>query len=173
MSTTCAVTDSAILLATFSVNEGMFAIDASRIQEIIRPRAMTRVPHACGAIMGVINLRGRIVTIFDTARLLADGVGAFDTITPGPENRIIIVNSQSEFVGLMVERVTEVLEAEAGTAEPAPANVGTDRALLFSEVYRVHGRVVSLLNTDAVLASEAASRGQRGVTNEPSRPRCG
>ena len=113
------------------------------------------------------------MTIFDTARLLADGVGAFDTITPGPENRIIIVNSQSEFVGLMVERVTEVLEAEAGTAEPAPANVGTDRALLFSEVYRVHGRVVSLLNTDAVLTSEAASRGQRGVTNEPSRPRCG
>lgn len=173
MSTTCAVSDAAILLATFSVNEGMFAIDASRVQEIIRPRAMTTVPHAPVAILGVINLRGRIVTIFDTARLLNPGEGAADSIRPGPENRIIIVNSQGEFVGLMVDSVTEVLEAEAGTAEPSPANLGTEHALVFSEVYRVHGRVVALLNTDALLAFDTSSRGQRGTGNESSRPRGG
>lgn len=172
MSAACAVSESTILLVTFSVNEGMYAIDASRVQEVIRPRAMSGVPHATGAVLGVINLRGRIVTVFDAGALLGEdstvpGSGGFD------ENRIIIVNNQGEFVGLMVERVTEVLEAESGTSEPAPANVSGEKSLLFSEVYRVNGRVVALLDTEAMLQSEAACRGQRGKANESSRPRSG
>ncbi len=164
MSTLNAVADSTTLLATFAVKDVMYAIEASRVQEVIRPRAMTRVPHAGGGVLGVINLRGRIVTIFDAGMLL--GVGASDA---DRGSRVIIVHSRAEFVGLMVERVAEVLETESGASAPVPANLAPERAGICREVYRVNERVIALLDTEALLAPEVVGRGQRGIANEPAR----
>ena len=54
-----------VLLATFFVRDALCALDASRVQEVIRVETVTLVRHAPAEVAGVINLRGKIVTLLD------------------------------------------------------------------------------------------------------------
>jgi len=136
------------LLATFYVRDALCGLDAASVQEVIRPGAMTTAPHAPPEVAGIINLRGRIVTIVDSGIKLAYGRTA-----AGGDNRVFIFEDGSEFIGLLVDRVGEVVEVESGAEEPLPANMRPAQARYFTGVSRVGGRVIALLNAAEMLAA--------------------
>ncbi len=135
------------LLATFYVRGALFALDAAGVQEVIRLASVTPVRHAADEVVGVINLRGRIVTLLDPGMIL--GLGT----TPATrESRVFIVEDRNEFLGLLVDRVGEVIEVASDREETLPVNIPASQARFFRGVYRADGRVITLLNPATLLA---------------------
>lgn len=146
--TPSSVSAQAMLLATFSVRDALCAVDAAGVQEVIRLSAVTRVHHASPEVLGIVNLRGRIVTILDLGLTLG-----FAAAEPGPDSRVFIVEDHQEFIGLLVDRVGEVVEAESDGLEALPANVSRAQSRFFQGVCRAGGRVVTLIDVKEILAN--------------------
>jgi purine-binding chemotaxis protein CheW len=137
----------AVLLATFFVRDALCAMDAAGIQEVIRLGPLTPVRHAPPEVAGILNLRGKIVTILDLGLRL--GLGA---VVPTNDSRIFIIEDRNEFVGLLVDRVDEVVEVGKDQWQAPPANVLSGQARFFQGVYRTRGRVITVLEPGAILS---------------------
>lgn len=128
-----------------------YGIEILRVQEIIRLVPITRVPRMPDFIGGVINLRGRIVPVIELRRRL--GLGPVEV---SRETCIVVVRSAALLLGLLVDRVHEVLEAKPEQIDAVP-DFGTSIDTDFLTGLAKHGdRVVLLLNMDRVLTQREA-----------------
>ena len=150
-STSVSPTGQTGLLATFFVRGALCGLDAAGIQEVIRLGPVTPVHHASAEVAGIINLRGKIVTILDLGLRLG-----FTPAVPSPESRIFILENGTEFIGLLVDRVDEVVEVDGEHWQPSPANVPAEQARFFKGVCRAGGRVIALLDASRILAEAGA-----------------
>ena len=135
-----------VLLATFFVRDALCALEASRVQEVIRMESITLVRHAPAEVAGVMNLRGKIVTLLDLGTILGFGKSKVTR-----ESRVFIVEDRSEFLGMLVDSVSEVIEMEAGQEEVLPVNIPAAQARFFKGVCRRAGHVIALLRPDEIL----------------------
>ncbi len=140
-----------VLLATFYVRDALCSLDAAGIQEVIRLGPLTPVHHAPEEVAGIVNLRGKIVTIVDLGLRLG-----FPRAVPGRDSRIFIMEDRGEFIGLLVDRVDEVIEAESNRWDPPPANTSWGQARFFKGVYRCRDRVITVLDPAQVLAERVS-----------------
>jgi purine-binding chemotaxis protein CheW len=138
--------DNMIELATFYVGDALCGIDILNIQEINKHIDVTMVPQSADYVQGVLNLRGRIITIIDLGKKLG-----LSPIEPSKENRNIIVNSQDEHIGLLVDRISDVLIADSSKIEPAPANIGGVQGTYFKGVFKTKRHLIGVLNINEVL----------------------
>jgi purine-binding chemotaxis protein CheW len=136
-----------VLLATFFVRDALCALDATGVQEVIRLGPVTPVRYAPEAVLGIVNLRGKIVTIVDLGLRLG-----LPRAVPGIDTRIFIVEDHGEFIGLLVDCVDEVVEIEHDRWQPPPANVNWGQAQFFKGVCRDRGRVITLVDAGQILA---------------------
>jgi purine-binding chemotaxis protein CheW len=67
------------------------------------------------------------------------------------ESRVFIIEDRNEFLGVLVDRVGEVVEVESGRQEPLPANIPASRARFFLDVWRAAGQVITTLKAPEVL----------------------
>lgn len=134
------------LLSTFYVRDSLCALDAAGVQEVIRVESVTPVRHAPEAVRGVMNLRGKIVTLLDLGIVLGFGDSPLTK-----ESRVFIIEDRNEFIGVLVDRVGEVIETEASQPDSLPVNIPPARARFFRGVSRAGGRVIALLNAREVL----------------------
>ncbi len=132
--------------ATFYIGDALCGIDILRIQEINKQVKVTWTPQGPDYVLGVLNLRGRIVTVIDLGRKLG-----LSPIESGKNNRNIIVESQDEHIGLMVDSISDVLIAESDRIEAAPANIGGLQGSFFDGVYKTERNLIGILNVDDVL----------------------
>lgn len=137
-------------LVTFFLGNEEYALDIALVQEIVRMTAITHVPRAPEFVDGVVNLRGRIVPVVDLRRRLGMPPAEVDRQT-----RIIIVQYRSSTVGLVVDRVNEVLRLGADSIEPAPGIVSdrVDTAYV-TGVGKLDDRLLILLDLDRILAMD-------------------
>ena len=136
-------------LATFYVGEALCGMDILKVQEINKLMEMTRVPQAPGYVMGILNLRGQIVTVIDLGKKLG-----LTSIEVNESSRNIIVNSDNEYIGLLVTRIGDVVEADWQKVEPPPANIGGVQGAFFKGVFKMKDRLIGILDADRVLAEE-------------------
>jgi len=140
------------LISTFLIGTSMYGLETSRVQEIVRVGNITRVHHAPDYIIGIMNLRGKIVTVIDSGKKLILG-----KLTITDESRIIILEWKGEYVGLLVDTVHDVFPVEPERIVPSPANISNAQGRYFSGVYKQEeggGMLVTLLDIDAVLSDE-------------------
>ena len=140
-----------VLLASFFVRDALCALDAAGIQEVIRLGPLTPVRHGSPDVAGILNLRGKIVTILDLGLRLG-----FQKAVPTADSRIFIIEDSSEFVGLLVDRVDEVVEVEQSQWQAAPANVRGMQGRFFRGVCRAGGRAITVLDPGTILAEGTA-----------------
>ncbi len=136
-------------LATFYVGEALCGMDILKIQEINKVMQMTKVPQAPSYVMGILNLRGQIVTIIDLGKKL--GLGKSDTSNA---SRNIIVNSSGGHVGLLVEGISDVITADMSKTEPAPANMNGIQGKFFTGVCKTDTLLIGILDIEKVLRLE-------------------
>ncbi len=136
-------------LATFFIGDALCGIDILNIQEINRQMEVTWVPQAPDYVQGVLNLRGRIVTVIDLGKKLG-----LSPIKPYKDNRNIIIDSEDEHIGFMVDRISDVLLAESNKIEPAPANIGGVQGRFFKGVFKTQNSLIGVLNIDEILKDE-------------------
>ncbi|MDX1531282.1 MAG: chemotaxis protein CheW [Rhodothermales bacterium] len=145
MSESAARTD-LLQLVSFVLEGEEFGIDILKVQEIIRPVAITRVPNAPAFVEGVINLRGRIVPVID-----AHARFNLPARTADESSRIVVVEVGAPVVGFMLVAVKVVIRVDPATMEPPPdLAVGVD-ADYISGVAKLEDRLLILLDVERVL----------------------
>lgn len=139
--------DEELRIATFGVGEEIFAIDIMRIQEIVRPLPVTPVPKAPFGMVGVFNLRGRVLPLFDLRSRfgLPPGTSQADT-------RFLIVTLEGRPLGLVVDRVHEVRTVRRRELRLASTALAGESASYFVAVLSEADRLVLLLNLRRLLA---------------------
>jgi purine-binding chemotaxis protein CheW len=134
-------------LATFFVGEALCGMDILKVQEINKLMQMTKVPQAPEYVLGILNLRGQIVTIIDLGKKV--GLGETDT---DADPRNIIVNSPGGYVGLLVKKIGDVVSADLEKLEAAPANMSGIQGEFFTGVYKTEAKLIGILDVDKVLS---------------------
>lgn len=133
-------------LATFFVGEALCGMDILKVQEINKLMERTWVPQAPEYVLGVLNLRGKIVTIIDLGKKL--GLSATQL---SDASRNIIVDSQDEYIGLLVDRIGDVVLADWDKVEPPPSNISGVQGKFFEGVYKTENSLVGILDVEEVL----------------------
>ena len=110
------------------------------------PERLTRVPLAPPDIAGVLNLRGRIVTLIDMRRRL--GLPARED---GDPPMAIGVEMRGEFYGLLIDSVGEVLKLDDSVREPNPINLDPRLARMSAGIFRLDGQLLMVVDIDRVL----------------------
>lgn len=136
-------------LATFYVGNALCGMDILKVQEINKLMEMTKVPQAPSYVMGILNLRGQIVTIIDLGKKLG-----LTEVEIDESSRNIIVNSDNEYIGLLVSRISDVVEADWQKVERPPANIGGMQGIFFKGVFKMEDRLIGILDADRVLAED-------------------
>jgi purine-binding chemotaxis protein CheW len=142
-----------IELSTFLVGDALCGMDILTIQEINKLIDMTAVPQAPSYVLGILNLRGQIITSIDLGKKL--GLGKTD-MSQDPRN--IIVNSRGEHIGLMVRKISDVVQANKDKFEPPPSNMGGIQGEFFTGVYKTEKKLIGILDVDKVLKMEDVSK---------------
>jgi len=137
-------------LATFYIGEALCGMDILMIQEINKHLKMTKVPQAQEYVTGILNLRGEIVTVIDLGIKLG-----LSSTRISEKTRNIIVNSKDEHVGLLVDSIADVVQADSDKVEPAPANIGGVKDKYFEGVFKTEKSLIGILNVEEVLKEES------------------
>jgi purine-binding chemotaxis protein CheW len=138
-----------IELATFYVGEAHCGMDILNVQEINKLMEMTCVPQAPNYVNGILNLRGQIVTIIDLGKKLG-----LNNTDKSEECRNIIVNSKDEYIGLLVDRISDVIKADKTKLEPPPANIGGVHGRYFEGVFKTEESLIGIIDIEEVLKAE-------------------
>lgn len=133
-------------LLTFVIANESYAVEIERIVEIVTPRAVTRIPNADPSVLGIMSLRGTIVTLVDVRRKLRHAAG-----TPTDDTRIVVIDFRNETVGFVVDRVQRVVKIPASTVEPHPVVHTNELQESIRGVFRVSGALTILLDLDKLL----------------------
>jgi len=107
---------------TFSLGEEKYGINVMQVQEVLRVSEIAPVPGAPSYVLGIINLRGNVVTVIDTRNRFGLMSKDQDDAT-----RIVIIETDEHIIGIMVDSVAEVVDLRASDIETAP-NVGNDES---------------------------------------------
>ncbi|WP_019613237.1 chemotaxis protein CheW [Psychromonas ossibalaenae] len=110
---------------TFQLENETYGINVMQVQEILRYTEIAAVPGAPDYVLGIINLRGNVVTVIDTRSRF--GLMPAD-ITDN--SRIVIIEAEKQVIGILVDSVAEVVYLKKSEMEVAP-HVGTEESSQF------------------------------------------
>ena len=138
---------------TFRVGDALMGVDIRQVEEINRHVEVTAVPHAPDYVRGVINLRGAVVTVVDLRRILGMPPAEITKQT-----RTVVVHSNDEQIGLLVDRIADVVKARTDEIDPPPANIAGVEGRFFKGVHKLETELLIILDIDAALAGETNAR---------------
>lgn len=138
---------------TFQVSGLLVGVNVERVQEVLDQPDVTPVPLADESVLGLLNLRGQIVTAIDARRRLG-------LSQRGPEERSahVIVRCQSEAVSLVVDGGGEVVEVDVQDADDVPETLGTAIRDLVTSIHQLDDGLLLVLDADRILALTAPDR---------------
>ncbi|HYF56021.1 MAG TPA: chemotaxis protein CheW [Salinarimonas sp.] len=136
-------------LVTVRVAGELLGVPIGRVHDVFVPNSLTSVPLAPGEIVGLLNLRGRVVTALSLRRLL--GVGSAPA---GSTQTALGIEHVGESDGLLVDSVGEVMKLDPEQRQPNPTHMDRRWAALSRGVYRLDGELLIELDVDAALARE-------------------
>jgi purine-binding chemotaxis protein CheW len=138
---------------TFKLDEEIFAVDISKVREVLEFTTVTKVPQTPEFMCGVINLRGGVVPVVDL-RLKFGMAEAEKTVNTCIVIVEVTLDGESTVLGALVDSVQEVFELEANQIEPAP-KIGTR---LNTEFIKGMGKrddqFIIILDIDKVFSSD-------------------
>ncbi|MFO0902043.1 MAG: chemotaxis protein CheW [Pirellulales bacterium] len=134
---------------TFHLGDHYYGLDVLRVQEVVRNQPLTRVPLAPGAVRGLINLRGQIVTAIDLRARLelppADDESS-DAVS-------VIVQMEDGAVSFAVDQIGDVLELPDEQFESPPETLrGSVRALILGS-YKLPETLLVVLDPERIVAA--------------------
>jgi purine-binding chemotaxis protein CheW len=133
-------------LCTFSVAGLTLGVDVRKVQEVMQPQGMTRVPTAAPAIRGLINLRGQIVTAIDLRYRL--GLPPSDGTR---EAMNVVIRSDDGAVSFLVDEIGDVLDVDRQAFDVPPSTIPQSLRELLLGVVRLDGRLLLVLDPGKVL----------------------
>lgn len=133
---------------TFVLGAETYALDIRHVREIIGMQKITTVPDVPSYIKGVINLRGKVIPVMDVRVRFRLPVRDYDDRTC-----IIVIHVREWSVGLVVDRVSEVLDIPPQQIEPPPRVGGATSARFLEGMGKVGDQVRLVLNAEELLGA--------------------
>ena len=144
-----AVEDPIIQWVTFRLDGETYGINVMQVQEVLRMTEIAPVPGAPDYVIGIINLRGNVVTVIDTRKRFSLMPTEADDST-----RIVIIESENNIVGILVDSVSEVVNLRGSQIETAP-NVGNDESSKYIQgVFSRENDILILVDLNKFLSDE-------------------
>ena len=134
---------------TFNVGEEVFGIEIEYVTEIIGMQPITKIPEIASYIKGIINLRGKIIPVIDVRLKFKKEAIAYNDRTC-----IIVIDTQEIIVGLIVDKVSEVMTINDEDISPPPNNKTGIRNRYIQGIGKIDGEVKLLLNCKKLFDEE-------------------
>lgn len=151
-------------LVCFRIGRETFGVDIFAVREIVKAQEITPVPGTADYVLGIINLRGKIVSVVDLAQRLGLGKATVDRAS-----RILVVDLDGFTVGFLVDAATEVMKLEADSIDPAPDELKDSiRDDYLQGVGKLDGRLVIILDLRHLLSDGDAEAIDASVAVGPS-----
>lgn len=132
----------------FKVGRETYGVPITSLHEIVRVPEITAVPDAPEYMEGVINLRGKIVSVLDLRKRLGE-----KQVTSSRRNRILVVEHRGKLNGLIVDSASEVLKIAASEVEPSPTEAMQGGLKCVTGLGKYKGRLIVLLDMARLLES--------------------
>lgn len=134
---------------TFHLDEEKYGINVMQVREVLRETEIAPVPGTPDYVLGIINLRGNVVTVIDTRKRFGLAPKEVDEAT-----RIVIIEAAEEVVGMQVDGVAEVMDVPSSEIEMAP-NVGNDESAKYIQgVSNQDGGLLIFVDLNKLFATE-------------------
>lgn len=138
----------ALEIIAFMLREQQFCVRTTSIREIRGWAPVTPLPHTPAEVLGVMNLRGTVIPIVDFAVKLG--------ITPTAvteRSAIVVTNVNDRTIGLMVDRVSDILTVSVSELQPVPAAANCAAVGYAEGIFAREKDMICLLNLDAIFAT--------------------
>lgn len=134
---------------TFQLANEAYGIAVTQVREVLRITEIAPVPGAPDYVIGIINLRGNVVTVMDTRKRF--GLPPVET---DEQSRIVIIEVDGQEVGILVDSVAEVVDIAQSAVEQAPS-VGSDETSKYIQgVTSRDGELLILVDLNKLLSEE-------------------
>jgi len=133
-------------LVGFRIGRETFGVPIALVHEIVRVPDITAVPDSPGYVEGVINLRGKIVSVIDLRKRFGE-----KEITRNKKNRILVTETDGKMVGLIVDAASEVMKVPESEVEPPPPVFDEADVNYVTGLGKLHGRLIILIDLSKVL----------------------
>ncbi len=143
------VNDEVLQWVTFQLEDETYGINVMQVREVLRYTEIAPVPGAPDYVLGIINLRGNVVTVIDTRSRFGLNQGEITDNT-----RIIVIESEHQVIGILVDSVAEVVYLRSSEIDTTPS-VGTDESAKFIQgVSNREGKLLILVDLNKLLSDE-------------------
>ncbi|MGF1739700.1 chemotaxis protein CheW [Vibrio profundum] len=141
--------DEVLQWVTFQLEEETYGINVMQVREVLRYTEIAPVPGAPDYVLGIINLRGNVVTVIDTRSRFGLMEGEITDNT-----RIIVIESERQVIGILVDSVAEVVYLRSSEIDTTPS-VGTDESSKFIQgVSNREGKLLILVDLNKLLSED-------------------
>ena len=141
--------DPIIQWVTFRLAGETYGINVMQVQEVLRYTEIAPVPGASNHVLGIINLRGNVVTVIDTRVRFGLPQGDINDNT-----RIVVIEANTHVIGIMVDSVAEVVYLRQSEIDSSP-NVGNDESARYIQgVCYKDGELLILIELDKLLTED-------------------
>lgn len=136
---------------TYQLGEEYYGINVMQVQEVLRMTEIAPVPGAPSYVLGIINLRGNVVTVIDTRARF--GLPSAETTD---NSRIIIVELSGQVIGMLVDSVAEVVYLNQSDIDTAP-NVSDDSSRFIQGVSNRGKYLLILVDVNKLVSDDDMS----------------
>lgn len=144
-----ASSDIVLQWVTFKLQEETYGINVMQVQEVLRYTEIAAVPGSPDYVVGIINLRGNVVTVIDTRTRFG-----LESAEVTDNSRIVIIEAEKQVIGILVDSVAEVVYLKQSDIDSAP-NVGTDESARFIQgVSNRDDELLILVDLNKLLSEE-------------------
>src|SRR5437660_7906935 len=148
----------------FQVGRETYGVPIISLHEIVRVPEITSVPDAPDYMEGVINLRGKIVSVIDLRKRLGE-----KKVSSSRRNRILVVDHNGRLSGLIVDSASEVLKIPTSDVEPSPTALQDGGLNCVTGLAKYKGRLIVLLDMTKLLDLGSARRTATSEANGEAR----
>jgi purine-binding chemotaxis protein CheW len=143
--------DPVLQWVTFQLEDEVYGINVMQVQEVLRLTEIAPVPGAPSYVLGIINLRGNVVTVIDGRSRF--GLPLSDATE---ESRIIVAEVAGHVIGMLVDSVTEVVYLHQSDIDTAP-NISDDSSRFIQGVSKQERYLLILVDVNKLLSEEEIS----------------
>ena len=148
----------------FQIGRETYGVPITALHEIVRVPEITAVPDAPDYMEGVINLRGKIVSVIDLRKRLGER-----QVVSNKQNRILVLEHKGRLCGLIVDSASEVLKIPVADVEASPAEHFEGNLNCVTGLGKYQGRLIVLLDMAKLLDSgSGARRAQNSKISQPA-----
>ncbi len=132
---------------TFLLGEEVYAVKVVQVQEVLRYTPIAQVPGATHEVLGIINLRGNVVTVIDLRKKFNMALKEPDDLT-----RIMMMDVQGHIIGVLVDTVKEVVDLKDCDVESAPDVSSSGQSVFIQGIAHINSKLHILVNLDKLIS---------------------